>query len=315
MPPLTRQRTPQSLHSEWSRNSLGATISIHALAKPLMKVMYHRAVLDLIKRQRDIPLSVETMQIYISYLSGDNAVVVEGACYALARISRDLDGAKAVVKAGALETVQSLLISPPAGVRRWTSKMLAELAFHPSMRRAVVTAEPCPQLVALLVDDNAVVVEEVCHALSHISHDMDGARAVVGAGGLEIVQHLLASQYTEIRRYTCLTLGRLASHSSTRGVVVAAQPCPRLVALLGDDNADTVEGAYYALSQISRNLDGATAVVEAGALGTVQNLFTSPPAGVRRWTSEMLVGLAFHPSTRGAVVAAQPCPQLVALLG
>ncbi|KAJ7766087.1 hypothetical protein B0H16DRAFT_385974 [Mycena metata] len=68
MPPLTRQRTSQSLHSEWSGSYLGATISIHALAKPLMKVMYHRAVLDLIKSQQGIPLSAETTQIYASYL-------------------------------------------------------------------------------------------------------------------------------------------------------------------------------------------------------------------------------------------------------
>ncbi|KAJ7776272.1 hypothetical protein B0H16DRAFT_1003931 [Mycena metata] len=64
--------------------------------------------------------------------SDDDVIVVEEACYALSQISRDLDGAKAVIEAGALETVQNLLTSPRAGVRRWASKMLAVFAFHPS---------------------------------------------------------------------------------------------------------------------------------------------------------------------------------------
>ncbi|KAJ7776273.1 armadillo-type protein [Mycena metata] len=315
MPPLTRQRTPQSLHSEWSRSTLGATISIHAFAKPLMKFMYHRAVLELIKHQRDIPLSAETMQIYTSYLRWKYVAETTKTLILEEIYNRVSSPPEAHVIVDFLVSYELLLDSKHGAVRNWTSQILGRLASHPSTRGAVVTAQPCPKLVALLGDDNAVIVERVCSALSHISHDVDGATAVVEAGALETVQNLLTSPPAGVQIWTVKMLAELAFHPSTRGQVVAAQPCPQLVALLGDDNVVVVKGACYALSQISRNLGGARAVIEAGALETIQDLLTSPLAEVRRWTSNMLTGLAFHPSTRRAIVTAQLCPQLVALLG
>ncbi|KAJ7763436.1 armadillo-type protein [Mycena metata] len=315
MPPLTRQRTPQSLHSEWSRNSLGATISIHAFAKPVMKVMYHRAVLDLIKRQRDIPLSAETMQIYTSYL-GCKYVGETTKALILREIFKSVSsGPEAHVVADFLVSYEQLLDSTTVMVRCWTSLILAGLAFHPSTRGAVVVAQLCPQLVTLLGDGNGDIVEGACCALSHISCDLEGAKAVVEAGALETVQNLFMSPRAGVRRWTSEMLAGLTFDPLTRNAVIAAQLCPQLVALLGDDDAAVVDGACTVLIQLSCDSDVAKAVVEAGALETVQNLFTSPRAGVRRWASEMLAGLAFDPLTRNAVIAAQLCPQLVALLG
>ncbi|KAJ7017972.1 armadillo-type protein [Mycena alexandri] len=452
MPPLTRQRTPQSLHSEWSRDSLGATISIHALAKPLMKVMYHRAVLDLVKRQQGIPLSAEIMQIYESYLGskyvaettktfilgeiykralveaqahvisdflglydvllgstnvapcarlvallGDgNVDVVEGACYALSQIAHDLDGARAVVEAGALDFIPELLESTNVGVQRQTSWLLGQVAFHSSTREAVVAIQTSTRLVALLGDGNVDVVEGACYALSQIAHDLDGARAVVEARVLDFIPELLESTNVAVQRWTTCILGELAFHLSIQGAVVAIQPntrfvtllgsgnvgvvegacyalskisldldgarvvvgsrgaglhpgavgvnkcwgattdllaprpgciplvntgavvaiqaSTRLVALLGDGNLDVVEGACYALSQISRNLSGARAVVEAGALDFILELSESTNVRVRQWTSWILAQLAFHSPKREAVVTIQPCARLVAVL-
>ncbi|KAJ7020995.1 armadillo-type protein [Mycena alexandri] len=362
MPPLTRQRTPQSLHSEWSRSSLGATISIHALAKPLMKVMYHRAVLDLIKRQQDIPLSTETMQIYESYLGskyvaettktvilgeihkralvevevqahiisdflgsydilldstnavvrqrttwilaqlafhsstwgpvvtiqlstrlvallGDgNPDVVEGACYALSQIARDLDGARAVVEAGALDFIPELLESTNVAVRQWTFRIVAELGFHSSTQRAVVATQPSTRLVALLDDCNVDVVRGACYALSKITCDLDGARAVVEAGALDLIPELLESTNVRVQQCTSWILSQVAFHSSIQGAVVAVRPSTRLVALLGDGNVDVVKGACYALANISHDLDGARAVIKAGTLDFVAELIESPQA-------------------------------------
>ncbi|KAJ7705205.1 armadillo-type protein [Mycena metata] len=314
MPPLTRQRTPQSLHSEWSRSTLGATISIHAFAKPLMKVMYHRAVVDLIKHQRDIPLSAETMQIYTSYL-GWKYVAETTKTLILREIQeRTLVEVEAHVFTDFLVSYEILLDSTNGVVQNWTCRILGRLASRPSTRGAVIAAQPCPKLVTLLSDADAVVVEGACDALLQISCGLDGATAVVKAGALKTVQNLLTSPRAGVRRWTSKMLAELAFHPSTRGAVVTAQPCPRLVTLLGDNDADVVEGACDALLQISHDVDGARAVIKAGALETVQNLLTSPRAGVRRQTFEMLAGLTFHPSTRGAVVAAQLCPQFVALL-
>ncbi|KAJ7024197.1 hypothetical protein C8F04DRAFT_1303019 [Mycena alexandri] len=126
---------------------------------------------------------------------------------------------------------------------------------------------------------------------------------------------LLDSTNIVVRHWTTWILAQLAFHSLTRGAVIAVQPCVRLVTLLGDGNVDVVEGACYTLSQISRNLDGARAVVEAGALDFIPELLESTNVGVQRWTSWILAHLAFHSFTRGAVVAVQPCTRLVALLG
>ncbi|KAJ7086556.1 hypothetical protein C8R44DRAFT_862076, partial [Mycena epipterygia] len=57
----------------WSdSNSLlltGPTINLHAVSKPLMRLLYHWAVLDFIKKNQSTPLTEEAMQIYESYLA------------------------------------------------------------------------------------------------------------------------------------------------------------------------------------------------------------------------------------------------------
>ncbi|KAK7043499.1 hypothetical protein R3P38DRAFT_247403 [Favolaschia claudopus] len=65
-----RPPTSQSVHSWWSdSNSIGPTISIHAAAKPLMRLMYHRQVRSFIKRNQDTPITPQLMEICLSYLS------------------------------------------------------------------------------------------------------------------------------------------------------------------------------------------------------------------------------------------------------
>jgi hypothetical protein len=70
MSPSTRPDTPQSIHSWWSdRNSLlqGPTINLHTLAKPFLKRMHHRQALQLIEKNRGIPLSRDVLETYSSY--------------------------------------------------------------------------------------------------------------------------------------------------------------------------------------------------------------------------------------------------------
>ncbi|KAJ7034828.1 armadillo-type protein [Mycena alexandri] len=280
-----------------------------------MKVMYHRAVLDLIKRQRGIPLSAETMQIYTSYLGWKYVAETTKILILEEVYKRVLLGSKAAdVVADVLVSYDLLLDSTNGVVRLWTSWIIAELASQSSTRGAVVAVKPCPRLVALLSDDHLRgFVDRLCFALSQISRDSDGARAVIEARALETVLSLLKSPEVGVRRWSSQILGELAVHPSTREAVLAVQPCAHLAALLGDRDLDDIEGACFALSQISRDLDGARGVLEAGALDLLQQLLKSPEAGVK-WTSEILFRLALHRSRRGAVVAAQPYPPLVALL-
>ncbi|KAJ7040173.1 armadillo-type protein [Mycena alexandri] len=296
MPPLTRQRTPQSLHSEWSRNSLGPTISIHALAKPLMRVMYHRAVLDLIKRQQGIPLSAETMEIYQSYL-GWKYVAETTKSWILREIcQRALAEAEAQVAAEFLLSCDGLFESTNVAVRGFTARILAELAIHPSTRGAVLAVQPCARLVALLHDGDVGVAINSYHALSAISRDLDGARALVEGGALNFILEVLESTNATVRSLTSLLLAQLASYSSTRRAVIAVKSCARLVALLGDGNVDVVNGTCYALSQIVRDSDGAKAIVEAGALGLLRQLLESKDTQVREHSCWILARLASYSS-------------------
>ncbi|KAJ7022681.1 armadillo-type protein [Mycena alexandri] len=318
MPPLTRQRTPQSLHSEWSRSSLGATISIHALAKPLMKVMYHSAVLNLIKGQQGIPLSAETMEIYESYLSWKYVAETTKTLILREIYQRALVEGEAHVVSDFVLSYDGLLESTDLAVRRWATWILAWLAFHSSTREAVVAVQPCVRLSVALLNggDHPDVIQGACYALYGISLDLDGARAVVEAGALEYFTELLESQDSEVQKHTCRNLGQVASYSSTRRAVIAAKPCARLVALLdfSGGNVDVFGGTLYALIQISRDLDGAKAVLEAGALEFLPRLLESYDPRVRRDCCWTLAWLASYSLTRRAVIAAEPCARLVALL-
>ncbi|KAK7013311.1 hypothetical protein R3P38DRAFT_3581112 [Favolaschia claudopus] len=70
-PLYAHQNSCSSLHSWWSDsnpNLAGPTLNHHALAKPLLKFMYHRQAMDFIKQSRETPLTSETVAILSSYL-------------------------------------------------------------------------------------------------------------------------------------------------------------------------------------------------------------------------------------------------------
>jgi hypothetical protein len=46
----------------------GPTINLHAAAKPLLRFMYRRQAVGIIRRSRDSPLSTTILEIYSSYL-------------------------------------------------------------------------------------------------------------------------------------------------------------------------------------------------------------------------------------------------------
>ncbi|KAJ7172792.1 armadillo-type protein [Mycena crocata] len=191
MPPLNRQATLESIHSWWSdSNPPGATINLHTAAKPLMRWMYHRAVLAFIQRNSGLPLAEETVCIYFSYLEDkyvsdltksavlaelerritSNSVRGPEACKTLAillsasnrnivRAALSTLGilipssppcARAAVEAKVLDHAKELLESPDNQVRIGMSRLLAELAFHLSTVEAVLERNFCKQLVALL---------------------------------------------------------------------------------------------------------------------------------------------------------------------
>ncbi|KAJ7133965.1 armadillo-type protein [Mycena crocata] len=404
MPPLTRQGTLDSVFSWWSdSNTPGATINLHAAAKPLMKFMYHRQVLDFIKKQTGLPLSVDVIQIYSSYLQSKyvsaatkamirqelengnrgalafltslNSAVVDllllplPVCRSLkayaakplikfmyhrqvldfikksqqdmtlreetiqiytsylawkyvstatksvileafiTRAALPVDGATLVNSASVVNIVVYLLESTDPALREISCVLLGKLVYQDTVTVA--------RLVVLLRDDHINVAEAAISALTDISSLNDGAGTVVSAGALDGVGELLQSSSTNIRRQTCRLLERLAHHDSTAEAVQTAGVISKLVAFLQNDAGDNqvvITDAIHALREISRADGGANAVVDAGMIGTIGSLVDSADANVRSATCKMLKKLAHHRAIDTDSMAAAVLPPLVHLL-
>ncbi|KAF7304184.1 hypothetical protein MIND_00650500 [Mycena indigotica] len=66
---LSRTTTIPSIHSWWSdSNPTGATLNLHAAAKPLMRFMYERQALKLIHTKGTEELTQTMFVEYLSYL-------------------------------------------------------------------------------------------------------------------------------------------------------------------------------------------------------------------------------------------------------
>ncbi|KAJ7347072.1 hypothetical protein DFH08DRAFT_870192 [Mycena albidolilacea] len=206
-----RPPAPQSTHSWWSdRNSLGPTISIHAMAKPLIRLMYHSQVRTFIKKNRGIALSEATMQICFSYLAykyispATKALILDELNI---RVKADEDSARVVRQAFVQQQsclVAILLDSPDAEVRRRTCKLLG--AIRPKV--CLDGWKPCvPILAVLLGEEDDDVRTGAMQILSRISSSIDGARAVGSTDFVKYAPALL--NFATTRPLTCETLDNL----------------------------------------------------------------------------------------------------------
>ncbi|KAJ7764237.1 hypothetical protein B0H16DRAFT_1883516 [Mycena metata] len=265
MPSLTHSNTVQSLHSWWSdSNPVGPTISIHAAAKPLMRVMYHSQARSFIRRNRDVAVSAAVMDVYLGYLAYK---YVSGATKML--VLRELSvtalsEAEAHIIVDALTPepvlISDLLHSANAGTRLGTCRLLGRLARWASLVDNILALEVSKRLVDLTSD--FLVRVDALYALSEISQWPAGARAIVGDNILFHIPKLLEASETEVRRCTSLLLGNLVCHNSTAPAVLALNPCPQLVFLSTLDDVAR-PSVMYALSAIGQTYDGALAVLAA----------------------------------------------------
>ncbi|KAJ7051427.1 armadillo-type protein [Mycena amicta] len=318
MPPLSRQQTRDSILSWWSdRNPPGATINLHALAKPLMGLMYHRQVLGFIKRIHGTPLSEETLQLCWNYLAykhlfpaTKNVILSE-----LSHRVSSIEEAQNIVDSVVFHGLPELLESPSSGVRKGICWTAGRIAMHESTALAILGLDPCPQLVGLLRDQPVEVIEAAMHALSQIVFWPDGVHAARAAKTLDYLSELLQSPASGVRKWTCWTVGRFSMHQSTSVAVLRLNPCPQLVSLLRDQPLNVIEAAMYALSQIAlRHEEGAQAALAAKLLEHVMELLESPRFRIRQWTCWTVGRLAMRESTAVAVMDLNTCPRLVGLL-
>ncbi|KAF7356891.1 hypothetical protein MVEN_01024900 [Mycena venus] len=204
MSPLANQEPRASLISWWSDSNpglQGPTINLHTAAKPLMKWMYYRQAVDIIKKRRGRPLSSETLEIYSSYLPLNYVSwATKAAIWAeLADRATSQDDARAVVDSHIFPYIVQMLWSPDPRPRSWSCSLLGRLASHESTAPAILELKPCVQLTDFLHDKNSDVVREAMYALAQIARRIEGAQAIVEAKTLDQVLKLLESPNPDIR--------------------------------------------------------------------------------------------------------------------
>ncbi|KAJ7494188.1 armadillo-type protein [Mycena latifolia] len=315
MPRLTRQRTLESVLSWWSdSNAPGATINLHAAAKPLMKLMYHRQALDFMKRNNAVPLTPETLEIYLSYLSWKYVststkltILVELATRAgskedvLVLIHSDTIYTIIQLLQSASYDIHSKLIGPSAAILR-------NVASHSKSTNAAVIE----LLVALLRDSDVNDIGFAFELLSNIAlYSLEGAEGVVAANALHYLLDGLGSPSSSVRWGACELTDALARHESTAAAVIELHPCNKLAGLSGATDTREAVFASDALIAIANWPDGAAAVVGAHVLDHVLKWFASPLYGLHRSACRLLEKLAQQKSTAGAVMDPKLCGQLV----
>ncbi|KAJ6522665.1 hypothetical protein DFH09DRAFT_1097053 [Mycena vulgaris] len=235
MSSLTRQRTLDSVRSWWSdSNPTGPNINLHALAKPLMKLMYHRQALDYITEHDSKPLSRDDMEIYASYLgfkyvSSATKIAVLTALITKAGFQ---DNAETVVDCIILYPLDILLESRNAKVQGLTCDLLERLARRCPNRTAAWAASVCKQLVPLLRDENGIVQWQALSALSWMTSEPEGALAAIDAHVLDGLTELVKSPNFNVRARTRELLGELVSHKAVVPRILGTNFCELLVALL-----------------------------------------------------------------------------------
>ncbi|KAJ7457207.1 armadillo-type protein [Mycena galericulata] len=252
-PQLRRWPTPQSVHSWWSdSNPPGATISLHALAKPLSKFLYHRQASGFIAKGADSPLSRETVAILTTYLTFKDifpATRVLVLTYLGLCAGRTEDDARAIVNGNALACTVELLQSSTPDIQRLACLMLQNINRHEPLREIVAEIGPLRILADIDVRLHKEVIEALASPLSketvailatyltsknilpltrrlildHLalraSMSEKEARAIVDGNALDSTAKLLQSSNPDILNLTCHMLQNIAQYESLRNAV------------------------------------------------------------------------------------------------
>ncbi|KAJ7883571.1 armadillo-type protein [Mycena leptocephala] len=245
-----------------------------------------------------------------SRFSDDAPAVAAEAMFALSQAVYWVDGAAAVVEAGALQLLDQILESAITGVYRW---MRCYVRGYPLLQQQSGFADVIAQVYDLNLssDEHPNVIAPTCLPLSRISSSVGAAHAVIKAGANYLIDQLLESPTTDIRTWACSLLGNLARLQSTVPTVTAVwggNRCRKLVEL-SRDAAPAVSA-----NAIAKSVDGAADGLKAEALQKLDDLLHSTIVGVRWGTCWMVGNLASHESALGALLGEDLCGRLVELI-
>ncbi|KAF7358477.1 hypothetical protein MVEN_00898200 [Mycena venus] len=320
MQPLARQESRLSFLSWWSdSNPPGPTINLHAAAKPLARFLYHRQALQIIRKNRDSPLSTTTLEIYRGYFPWNfvSSLTKAAILRELAkRVGSSEAEARMVVESPLFPCVTQMLWSPDTHWQAQSSSynLLGKLAQHESTAPAVLELKLCPQLVSLLHDRDSRVIWRATYTLAQIALWPDGAHAVIEANAIDHILELLGSPSPDIQGLTCMLVRNLAAHKSTAPAILKLKLCPQLVSLLHNQDSSVISHATSALSRIALCPDGARGIIKANNIDHILELLESPNPEVQRLNCMLVGNLAAHESTAPAILKLKLCPQLVSLL-
>ncbi|KAJ6571306.1 hypothetical protein B0H19DRAFT_1129699 [Mycena capillaripes] len=178
----------RSLHSWWSdRNLLGATISIHTLAKPLSRFLHRRQVSEIIAKSQSFPLTKAILDVLTSYLeAGDSEITPTTKVLILHEFTRRAWQWEA--EAGTLirEDVHHLLLrmlySSDTGILESTCATLGALAAWRTGKSAILKLNLRELLMALSKHANLTVQHQAIYALNRLGL-WSSAGPVVLTGG------------------------------------------------------------------------------------------------------------------------------------
>ncbi|KAJ6522659.1 armadillo-type protein [Mycena vulgaris] len=270
---FTRQGTLESVRSWWSdSNPTGPNINLHALAKPLMKRMYHRQALDYIAEHRFTPFSRGDMEIYASYL-GFKYVSSATKIAILRELTVRCDyhnDANTVVDFLILYPLDILLELRNANIQGSVCRLLGSLARQCPNRTAAWAASVGKQLTSFLQDESEFVRVEAFGALWRITRNPKGAQALIDAHVLDRLAELVGSSKYNVRSRACDLLRALASQNVT--AVLTANACEQLVTLLRDEDFNVIIRVTEALYWITKSPEGMQAAIDANLLDHVTEL-------------------------------------------
>ncbi|KAJ6592638.1 armadillo-type protein [Mycena capillaripes] len=311
MPPLIRTQTPQSIHSWWSdSNPVGATISIHAAAKPLMRLMYHEQARGFIKRNRGIPLSKATMEICYSYLafkyiSPKTKSLILRELDTRAGVSEE--DAQAIAESFSLEwdLVAELVSSSDSQTRELADNLLRTLASCKSHALSR-SFEVCTWVKAFLRVEDAGVREAALQAVAKITESPEGAQVL---GDTDILAYLPSLDFSNSRF-------RLLTRIIVRNLTDYEVDQLKLEVNWSEADIKRRQNAIQRLSKMNNWYGGVEAVMESGALRYIPDLLNSADIETRRWTCKMLGNLPFEESKSSDIIemGVELCAAIVSVL-
>ncbi|KAF7350305.1 hypothetical protein MVEN_01334600 [Mycena venus] len=322
-----RPPSPQSIHSWWSySNPPGPTISLHPLAIRLGKLLYHRRVVGILKRQGSHPLSPQKLDAFIPYLQF-NEILPSTKIAILEQINLTSQfelGAEAIVDASLLQVLVCLLTqSPDPRILRLICSILFRVSCHEELKGHIIDAHAFQPLVLLLQNPETAVRIAAARALEEMTSISDFAAhepQVIDSASLLFLGDLLHSTDHTLRRVACKILSAIAASGHeilTRLIIDMSSNIPFL-SLIRNQDPPVRNSAVHLLSRITPCITtgGRAKVFDVAMLVALMDSLKSNDSevGLPVWTCRILQYISSDESMVQAIVDTELPTQLVSLL-